>query len=149
MNVFTLHFIRKDDEDEVLKVYKRNNDHFKCCFFPAGLRSSFTFNLTKNMLIEYIRGTLRMVAEDDMDPYDKVQVTTNIHPRILFHVSDIIDVDSEAYDRMWDMLTFAWNMNVTKNELSPTERNNINANSQRVQNFQRYYSGPNPEDSDS
>jgi len=92
-----------------------------------------------------------MVAEDDVDPYDKVQVTTNIHPRILFHVSDIVDPDSESYDRMWDMLIFAWATPITKNELSSTQQTNNNANSERIPNSQtgRYFSGPNPEDSDS
>ncbi len=147
MLVTTLHFIRNGDPDEILRIFRKGPDSFKCVFQPGDVRASFSFYLDRESLREYVLGTISMVAEDDMDPYEEVQVSTMIHPRIIFHVSDLSK--EEVSDRMWDMIVFSWNQSIVKNELSTNQRNTTNANSERVQNSQRYFSGLNPEDSDS
>lgn len=145
----TIHFIKDGEPDEILKIFMRNSDSFKCIFQPADLRSTYTFHLNREMLTEYLLGTIRMVAQDDVDPYDQVQVSTMIHPRILFHVSELSK--EEVSDRMWDMIIMSWNSTITKNGLSNTTRNRRNAHTQRVPNSQdwRYFNNRiNPEDSD-
>lgn len=111
----------------------------------------YEFYLTKYALFEYIRSTLRMVAEDDIDPYEQVQVSTMIHPRILFHVSDITKPDT--YERMLDMIEFGCNCMITKNgnRLSVNRSTSNNAHAERVSPAQtgRSFSSPNPEDADS
>lgn len=145
----TLHFIKEGERDEILKIFMRNSDCFKCVFQPSDIRSTFTFHLNRTMLTEYLLGTIKMVSEDDVDPYDQVQVSTMIHPRILFHVSDLSK--DEVSDRMWDMIIMSWNSTITKNGLSSNQQSRPNAHTQRVPNSQtgRYFSRPNPEDSDS
>ena len=149
MLVTTLHFIRNGEKDEVLRIFRRNNDHFKCVFQPSDIKSTFSFHVTRDMLVDYVTGTIEMVVRDDVDPYEQVQVSTMIHPRILFHVSDL--EKEEVRGRMWDMIRMSWNQTLVKNELSSSQRNRPNANSQRVPSSQtgRYFSRPNPEDTDS
>lgn len=144
----TLHFIKQGESDEILRIYKRNNDHFKCVFQPGDIRSTFTFVVNRKMLTDYLLGTIRAVAEDDVAPYDEVQLSTMIHPRILFHVSELAKED--VSDRLWDMITLSWTVNITKNELSNTRPSTTNAHSQRVPNFQtgRYFSRSDQEDFD-
>lgn len=144
----TLHFIKQGDADEILRIYKRNNDCFKCVFQPADINSTFTFVVDRKMLTDYLLGTIRAVSEDDVAPYEEVQVSTMVHPRILFHVSDL--AREEVSDRLWDIITFSW-IPITKNELSNTTQTRRNAHSERVPSSQtgRYFSRPNPEDSDS
>ena len=144
----TLHFIKHGESDEILRIYKRNTDNFKCVFEPGDIRSTFTFVVNRKMLTDYLLATIRAVAEDDVAPYDEVQVTTMVHPRILFHVSEL--AKEEVSDRLWDIITFSW-IPMVKNELSDTRPSTTNAHSQRVPNLQtgRYFSRPNPEDSDS
>jgi len=147
MLVTTLHFIRNGERDEVLKIFRKNNDCFKCVFHPSDIKTTFSFHLTRELLVDYVTGTLEMVVRDDADPYENVQVSTMIHPRILFHVSDL--EGEEVRSRMWDMLRMSWNQALVKNELSPNQHTTYNAHSERVQNFQRYFSGTNTEDTDS
>lgn len=98
---------------------------------------------------DYIPETIQMVAEDDVDPYDQIQVSTMIHPRILFHVSELSKAD--VRERLWGMIILSWNTTITKNGLSNNRSRNTNAHSQRVPNSQdwRYFNRINPEDSDS
>lgn len=151
MLVLTLHFIRNNERDEVLKVFRKRMNTFKCCFYPSDIPSCYEFYLTKYALFEYIRSTLRMVADDDIDPYEQVQVSTMIHPRILFHVSDINK--PETYERMLDMIEFGCNCMITKNgnRLSVNRPTTNNAHAERVSSSQtgRNFSSPNPEDADS
>lgn len=147
MLIFTIHFIQEREPDEILKVYKLANDMFKCDFYPSDVNYRYTFKLNRSFLLDYIGGTLEMVAHDDMDPYEQVQITTFIHPRILFHVADLSKPGT--YQRMLRMLTMTMNTPILKNGLSTTRPSTTNAHSERVQNFQRYFERNIEEDSDS
>lgn len=151
MLVLTLHFIRPSERDEVLKVFRKRMNEFKCCFSPADMQSSYEFYLTKEALFTYIHSTLQVVAQDDMDPYEEVQVSTMVHPRILFHVSDIMK--PEAYGRMLNMIEFGCNCMITKNGngLSANRPTTNNAHAQRISPAQARhpFRSPNPEDTDS
>lgn len=74
---------------------------------------------------EYINETIQMVAEDDVDPYEQVQVSTMIHPRILFHVSDL--TKAEVRERVWGMIVMSWNSSLVKNGLSNNRSRSSNA----------------------
>ena len=119
MLLTTLHFIKDREPDEILRIFRKNNGVFKCVFQPADIRSTFSFYLDRDMLSEYVLGTLRLIAEDDVDPYHELQISTMIHPRILFHVSELSK--EEVSDRAWDMITMSWNPTITKNGLSTTQ----------------------------
>jgi hypothetical protein len=140
------HFIREREEDEVLKIYKLSPTLFRCDFYPSDIRAKYTFKVTRNILIDYISNTLRLVSNDDMDPYDMVQVSTMIHPRILFHVSDLSKTDT--YDRLWSMILSSVDIHAMKNGLSANDVHRSNADTERVQNFQRYFHRSVEEDSD-
>jgi hypothetical protein len=125
MLVTTLHFIKNDEPDEILRIYRKNYDSFKCVFQPGDIRSTFTFYLTREAMNEYINETIQMVAEDDVDPYEQVQVSTMIHPRILFHVSDL--TKAEVRERVWGMIVMSWNSSLVKNGLSNNRSRSSNA----------------------
>ena len=125
MLVTTLHFIKNGEPDEILRIYRKNYDSFKCVFQPADIRSTFTFYLTREAMSDYIPETIQMVAEDDVDPYEQVQVSTMIHPRILFHVSDLSK--PEVRERLWAMIILSWNSSITKNGLSNNRPRGTNA----------------------
>jgi hypothetical protein len=143
----TFHFIRTNEPDEVLKIFKIDDDTFRCVFQPGDIRASYSFRLTRYVLLRYLTTTLQAVINDDVDPYEQVQLSTMIHPRILFHVIDL--EKEETFDRLWLMLVNSLDYDIVKNGLSSNQRSRLNAHSQRVQTPQRYFSGPNPEDTDS
>jgi len=130
MLITKFHFIRDKEPDEILKIYKINSDLFRCVFYPGDLPYSYSFRVNRSFLMDYVRTTLGSVVNDDVDPYHQVQLTTMIHPRILFHVMDL--TNDETYERLQEMFTESVNLPIVKNGLSSTERSRLNANTQRV-----------------
>ena len=150
MHSVTFHFIRNNEPDEILKVFKVGSNLYKCAFIPGNVKSSYSFKVTKSQLLDYVDTMLRAVVKDDVDPYEQVQVSTMIHPRILFHVSDMTSL--QTVDRAWEMFISVINFPIVKNGLSSNQQTRSNAHSQRVPNSQewRYFNNRiNPEDSDS
>lgn len=71
-----------------------------------------------------------LVAKDDLDPYDFVQISTMVHPAIMFHVSDLANEDT--WERIWTLTVSLMNTSISKKELSIRRRERRNADSQRV-----------------
>lgn len=147
MLIATIHFLRTNEADEILKIFKVNSDSYKCTFFPGELRAHYSFRQDKRTVLDYIDTTLRAVVNDDVDPYEQVQISTMIHPRILFHVIDL--EKAETYERLWDILTSAFSFPIVKNGLSGNQPTRTNAHSERVSDFRRYYERSPEEDTDS
>jgi hypothetical protein len=116
-----LHFIRRGHRDEVLKISRVGRRLYRCSFFPSDLESSYSFVLNRRELLNYyITDTLRMVSNDDMDPYDEIQVSTVMHPAILFHSSELSKED--VFDRVYSMIDLAIRTPLEKNGLSESNQ---------------------------
>lgn len=119
MPIVTLYFIRSNEPDEVLKISRIAPHLYKCVFCPADLPSRYSFTANRCVLMHYLRTTLNMVVQDDVDPYEQVQISTVIHPRILFGVTDLLD--EAVFARLWETLQVALHTTIEKNEMSSEE----------------------------
>jgi hypothetical protein len=61
-------------------------------YSTSELKKNATFSLPVSKAMLYIRDTLKSLRHDSM-PFEYVQVTTRIHPSVLYHVSDLDDDD--------------------------------------------------------
>lgn len=87
----TIHFTRRNNlPDDILHIDSTDIQNlYHLIFKPkefARVRNEFYMNA--NELLTYIRNLLSTL-EHDTDPYENVQLTTAIHPAILFHVGDM------------------------------------------------------------
>lgn len=87
----TIHFTRRNNQpDDIL--YIRSTDiqnMYHLVFKPKEfIRARNEFYMNTNELLSYVRNLLNTL-EHDTEPYEHVQLTTAIHPAILFHVSDM------------------------------------------------------------
>ena len=103
----TIHFTRPNNQpDDILCIYPSDIQNiYRLVFKPKEynrIRNEFYMNTTE--ILNYI-GNLLSTFEHDTDPYEKVQLTTAIHPAIMFHVSDFDN--HEVRDKFDYMLKIA------------------------------------------
>lgn len=97
--LFRMHFVYGDrkEKDDILRVYRStfDNDYFKVTFTgnegTADAKSYSTYMSESRLLrhIDTILDTLRL----DHVPFEEVQVTTPIHPIVMYHVSQLDNLD--------------------------------------------------------
>lgn len=130
MLLLVLHFIKNGRRDDLIKIYKLSSNEYRWVFYPNDMSQSYAFRTHKSMICKHIQDTLALVSKDDMDPYDYVQISTMLHPAIMFHVSDLTNEDT--LERIWTLTVSLMNIPITKKELSSPNRHPSNANSERV-----------------
>lgn len=87
----TIHFTRPNNRpDDILYILQMDVPNiYHLIFKPKEyVRARNEFYMNTNDLLMYIRNLLSTL-EHDTEPYENVQLTTAIHPAILFHVSDM------------------------------------------------------------
>jgi hypothetical protein len=87
----TIHFTRPNNQpDDILYIHQMDVPNiYHLIFKPKEyVRARNEFYMNTNDLLMYIRNLLSTL-EHDTEPYENVQLTTAIHPAILFHVSDM------------------------------------------------------------
>lgn len=94
-NKVTLRFQRKSgtaSTDDVLRISDDDEYHetYKVEFNPGNGASQYRYYLTRGPLMDYIAGVLRTMPFD-ADPFEYLQVDTQMHPTVLYHVSDLDD----------------------------------------------------------
>lgn len=108
VNRVTLNII-KDGEvrDEMIHIVDAEHD-FLVVLAPNDVDRTYKFHLSRSSVMDYVHDLLRSLSADH-DPFDTFQVTTAIHPAILFHV---LDIDKNAH-LIKDMIYMALNTRIT------------------------------------
>jgi hypothetical protein len=93
----TLHIQRPNGPstaDDVIYMYDDDEfrDMVRIVYSTPDWKKSSEFFLPITKAVDYIRTTLKTLTHDSQ-PFEYVQVTTSIHPIVLYHVSDLDDGD--------------------------------------------------------
>ena len=90
-----LHFQPKDSvssrTDDVLSVFADEDypDYFHVTSRPSDSgRTEFSFSMSDIALMDHIENIVDGLVHDS-DPYEYLQITSNIGPAILYHVSEL------------------------------------------------------------
>ena len=91
----TLRFQRKSGlppTDDVLRIMDDDEYHdtYQVDFNPGNGRGQYRYFLTRPALLDYIADILRTMPHD-ADPFEYLQIDTQMHPTVLYHVSDLDD----------------------------------------------------------
>lgn len=93
MLCFHLFFTRKDkgpahDDKVYVSSFEGSKDIFEVKYFTPDLRDGRMFLASFSGVLQYIEDTLTTMRHD-IDPFENIQVSTSVHPSILYHVSDM------------------------------------------------------------
>ena len=90
----TIYIQRRDgkgeEDDDIIRIYDDDEyrDTVRAVYSTPELKKNATFYFTIPHAIAYINDLLKTLRHDS-SPFEHVQVTTAIHPSILYHVSDL------------------------------------------------------------
>lgn len=94
MILATLHFIYSsnmpDDVVHVLNPTPENPSALRVVFKVGETGKKLMFYMPKRRLLHYIADILESLRRD-IDPLENIQITTCMHPAVLYHVSDMDD----------------------------------------------------------
>ena len=79
-----------EDNDDVICIGEAEGGMFTLVFRPADLkRTRFEAVMTRRDILEYISDILKSMPHD-IDPFDRIQLLTDMHPSVMY---DVIDLD--------------------------------------------------------
>jgi len=97
--LFTLHFIYADrkEKDDILRVFRStfDTDYFSVTFTTTGNEGdsrAYSTYMTESRVLRHIDTILDALRLDQV-PFEEVQVTTPIHPIVMYHVSQLDNLD--------------------------------------------------------
>jgi len=97
----TIYIQRRDGHDEkdddIIRIYDDDEyrDTVRLVYSTPELAKNSTFYFTIPRAVTYLGDMLKTLRHDS-SPFEHVQVTTAIHPSVLYHVSDL-DSDEVRY----------------------------------------------------
>jgi hypothetical protein len=90
-------FIQRSDghseaDDDTIRIYDADvySDMVRVVYSTPEVKRESTFYLTVPNALLYVRNMLKTLNYDSQ-PFEYVQVSTSIHPSVLYHVSDLDD----------------------------------------------------------
>jgi hypothetical protein len=97
--LFSLHFIYADrkEKDDILRVFRStfDTDYFNVTFTTTGNDGdsrAYSTYMTESRLLRHIDTIMDSLRLDQV-PFEEVQVTTPIHPIVMYHVSQLDNLD--------------------------------------------------------
>ena len=108
MNLVTIWVIPtnggRDDKIEINRG-SRATEMVSVKYVPGDSKtnSEYSFSLTRSGVGRYLENLLFSLTKDQ-DPFEKIQVSTALSPSIMFHVSDLDDVQSTILSSIEDAL---------------------------------------------
>ena len=95
-NVVTVYITKKDESNDDIITVENEDLHgfvFKVSFRPGEFRNTTNvFYMNRHDTIEYFSSIFKSFSHD-VDPFDKVQLSTRMHPSIMYDVIDLEDPD--------------------------------------------------------
>lgn len=79
-----------EDNDDIVRIYDLNatSDVYRVVYSTPELSKATQFYMSRDALSAYVVDLLASLRHDT-DPFEYVQVTTAIHPSVIYHVSDL------------------------------------------------------------
>lgn len=117
MLLATLHIISANNQpDDIIYIRSSSELHrnrLMVTFRPGDSGCAKTsFFMPGYRVLDYVDDILQSLRRD-ADPFEEVQITTRIHPAVLFHVSQLDDRDTRhlilgmletAFDARWSII---------------------------------------------
>jgi hypothetical protein len=109
MNLVTLWIIPVDktDNDDKIEINRgsRATEMVDVTFTPGDKKTKtvYSFSLTRSGVGRYLENLLFSLTKDQ-DPFEKIQVSTTLAPSIMYHVSDLEEVQSTIISLIEDAL---------------------------------------------
>ena len=125
MQKVKLYFTRRQGADDIVQIYDDELyfEMVRIVYTPGDhVKKSNEFSLTRQQVLSYVSTILRSM-ESDSDPFEKVQISTAIHPSVIYSVADV----SETHTRhlIEDMVCDAVRANVEEIKLKRTVRSPV------------------------
>jgi hypothetical protein len=81
---------RSSAEDDVIHMYDDDEyrDMIRITYSTPELKKASEFYMTVPQTLQYLGDTLKTLTHD-AQPFEHVQVSTSLHPSVLYHVSDL------------------------------------------------------------
>lgn len=88
----TLHFVTKTNEDDILRIFDDDThcDLYRVVFKAHDMPGVNEMSLDYADLQDYISTILKSLERDN-DPFEYVQVTTPVHPSVIYHTCELED----------------------------------------------------------
>ena len=126
MQKVKLYFTRRTGSDDIIQMYddETHVDMVRLVYTPGDhTKRSHEFYMTSRDVLSYVRNILNAM-NNDVDPFEFVQIQTAIHPSIMFSAMDI--GCRRTQDVLDDMIFQAIRVNVEevklkRNVRTPTE----------------------------
>jgi len=78
------------ENDDVINMYDDDEyrDMIRVTYSTPELKKATEFYMTVPQTLQYLADTLKSLTHD-AQPFEHVQVSTSLHPSVLYHVSDL------------------------------------------------------------
>ena len=89
--IFIVKNLDNRQEDDTITIYavKDSSDLFRVVYHSSDYsRKQNQFYLSKNSILNYIEDLLRSLKYDS-EPFEYVQISTEMHPSVLYHAMDL------------------------------------------------------------
>jgi hypothetical protein len=93
MQKVKLYFTRAGRTDDVIQIFddETHNDMFRVVYTPAEyIKTSNEFYGSTSTVMDYISSVLKSMCYDN-DPFDYLQISTAIHPSVMYSIADVSD----------------------------------------------------------
>jgi len=91
MQKVKLYFTRRNGSDDIIQMYDdETHEHKVRLVYTPGdhTKRSHEFHLTSRDVLSYV-GNILKAMNNDVDPFEFVQIQTAIHPSIMFSAMDV------------------------------------------------------------
>jgi hypothetical protein len=122
MQKVKLYFTRRNGSDDIIQMYddETHVDMVRLVYTPGDhTKRSHEFHLTSRDVLSYV-GNILKAMNNDVDPFEYVQIQTAIHPSIMFSAMDV--GCRRVQDVLDDMIFQAIRVNVEEVKLKRNVR---------------------------
>jgi hypothetical protein len=122
MQKVKLYFTRRNGSDDIIQMYddETHVDMVRLVYTPGDhTKRSHEFHLTSRDVLSYV-GNILKAMNNDVDPFEFVQIQTAIHPSIMFSAMDV--GCRRVQDVLDDMIFQAIRVNVEEVKLKRNVR---------------------------
>lgn len=122
MQKVKLYFTRRNGSDDIIQMYddETHVDMVRLVYTPGDhTKRSHEFHLTSRDVLSYVNNILKAM-NNDVDPFEYVQIQTAIHPSIMFSAMDV--GCRRVQDVLDDMIFQAIRVNVEEVKLKRNVR---------------------------
>ena len=90
MATLSIFLTKAGQKDEVISVYADDEAGPRRITYRSNDLGVTSFSLSADSVFNYLEDTLRMVLRDE-DPFEHIQLSTRIHPSVIYRVSTLND----------------------------------------------------------